>query len=131
MPTIRSQIKPTPVCSYGFKAGLCCDNVTSILRPVLILAFRWGCKLLIGSLDVAIAFDSMDHELLVKGLLGRGLHPESVACLLRELSGMHADITIPGAGSTPRFPLERGGKQGGVETPDEFNLFIEHIIDPW
>ena len=45
--------------------------------------------------------------------------------LLREVSGMICSLSLPGAGPSERFDLERGGKQGGVETPEEFNIMLE------
>ena len=41
---------------------------------------------------------------------------------------MHCTITILGAGKSEAFPLERGGKQGGVETPEVFNRMIEYAL---
>jgi hypothetical protein len=130
LPSVRARLRPAVLCSFGFKPGLCCDDLVSILRQVLFLASRWGKRVVLGSLDVAVAFDSIDHDMLCTALLKRGLHPQQVCCLLRELSGMMAQISIAGAGSTARFPLERGGKQGGVETPDEFNILVEVILEP-
>ena len=70
------------------------------------------------------------RRVIAMALASSGLHPELVCCLSGELSGLRANITIPGAGSTGRFPLERGGKQGGVETPDEFNILLQVILEP-
>ena len=43
---------------------------------------------------------------------------------------MSATISIPGAGSTEPFEFSRPGKQGGIETPDEFNMFMERMMSP-
>ena len=83
-----------------------------------------------GSLDVETAFDSINHESSATAVASRGIHAELVSCLMRELTGLQASITIPSASPTDRFTLEHGGKQGGVETPDEFNILIEHILAP-
>ena len=37
---------------------------------------------------------------------------------------------ISGAGTSERFDFRTGGKQGGVERPDEWNMFIEFILEP-
>ena len=41
-----------------------------------------------------------------------------------------ASISIPGAGSTEKFALQKGGKQGGPDTPDEFGIMMEAIVEP-
>ena len=69
----------------------------------------------------------MGHALLSEAMLERGLHPQLVRCLLRELLGFQASLSVPGARATEKFPVERGGKRGGAETPDEFNIFFEVI----
>ena len=38
---------------------------------------------------------------------------------------MTCNLSLPGAWPSERFDLERGGKQGGVETPEEFNIMLE------
>ena len=47
-----------------------------------------------------------------------------------EISHFDGEITLPEAGSTQRFPIEHGGKQGNAETPDEFKALIEFIMGP-
>ena len=81
-------------------------------------------------MDIATAFDSMNHEVVVKALQSSGMKTDMILSLMAELSGCTARISIPGAGSSDDFPLERGGKQGGVETPDLFNILMEQIVSP-
>ena len=42
---------------------------------------------------------------------------------------MTCDIELPGAGHSECFPLEQGGKQGGVETPEVFNIMVEAALE--
>ena len=98
----------------GLPKGVRADSLDLyrwIVRQVLFLASRWGRSLLVGALDVAIAFDSIDHGKLSNALLQRRLHHEQVRCLLRELTGMMANSSSAGAGTTGRFLIEKGGKQ--------------------
>ena len=39
-------------------------------------------------------------------------------------------MTLAGIGTSKSFSYRRGGWQGGVNTPDEFNNVIEHIMEP-
>jgi len=103
-----------------------------MLRCILIFANTWGKTLqlhvFISSQDVATAFDSMDHDVLQSALLRRGLHPRIVLGLLRELTSMQGAISIPGAGTSEKFAFQTGGKQGGVEMPDEWNMLLETVL---
>ncbi len=77
---------------------------------MLQYATTWGSPLFMSSQDVETAFDFMNHASAAEAMLKRGLHPGSVLCLLRELSGCSARITLPGAGETDPFAFSRGGK---------------------
>ena len=48
---------------------------------------------------------------------------------MRELSFMMARISLPNAGSSSWFSFRKGGKQGGVETPDSFNMLVEFAME--
>ena len=63
-------------------------------------------------------------------LLDQGLHPDLARAVLREVSGIQCSIELDGAGRSEQFPLERGGKQGGVETPDVFNGMVQSLMAP-
>jgi hypothetical protein len=43
---------------------------------------------------------------------------------------MSCRIHVPGAGHSESFPFERGGRQGGMETPEVFNIMIECLLEP-
>ncbi|CAK0827067.1 unnamed protein product, partial [Prorocentrum cordatum] len=80
--------------------------------------------------DVKFAFDSMDHDVLTQSLLHMGASHGMVGLLLQELHGLRGRFAIPGAGDTEFFNYERGGKQGGVETPDCWNAIVECASEP-
>ena len=128
--TYLSQLKPSLVHTYGFRSGKRTADVTSILKELLHYATTWRRKVFVASQDVETAFDSMCHDYLMEAMLQRGLHPMSVLALMRELTGLSATISIPGAGCTDAFEFSRGGKQGGIVTPDEFSMFIEYMMTP-
>ena len=52
------------VNTYGFRAGYSCEDVASMLTEAVRYAFRWSINLVVFSLDIAIAFDSMLHDRL-------------------------------------------------------------------
>ena len=123
-PALRSSLTTTPVETLGFRPGYRCGDIVAIVRQTLFVAYRWGLPLVLGSADVGTAFDTMEHEHMQDALLGRSLHPQLVQALMREISSLSCRIEITGAGQSDTFSLERGGKQGGVETPDKFNVMM-------
>ena len=127
---MQCSLRDTLVCTYGFKPGRSCDDISSVVRQALFLADRWGLPLILGTADIATAFDCMTHESMTKCLLRRGVHPQLVRAILREVSGMSGNIFLPGAGLSESFPFQCGGKQGGVETPEVFNIMMEYALEP-
>jgi hypothetical protein len=49
---------------------------------------------------------------------------------MQELTELEAYMSLPFVGQTQQFLFSGGGKQGGVETPDEWNCVIEYIMAP-
>ena len=105
--------------SYGFKHNCRVTDVTCLVRQLLFIAAAWNIPVFMAFQDVEFAFDSMEHEHVATALLARGASPLLVAAHMRELAGLRATMSIAGAGETLPFAYSKGGKQGGVETPDE------------
>ena len=93
---VRSQLSRSLVRTLGFKAGFCSDDLVATMRQCFYLA-RCGIPLIVAALDVATAFDAMDHGLLGGALVTRGVHPGLVRCLLRELSGFCGATELAGS----------------------------------
>ncbi len=91
------------------------------------VAVMWGLPLVMSVQDVRIAFDSMPHKLVKDALLVRGVSAHCTGLHMREVIGMQV---LPYAGQTPLFPFGKGGKQGGVETPDEWKVLIDYLLEP-
>ena len=127
MSSCLHSLRPSCVAAFGFRPRLRADDVIAIMTRAIYLADIYGLPLFIASQDVATAFDSMDHQILAEAMIARGLEPPAVGSLLRELSGLRACISIAGAGSCHPFDFQRGGKQGGTETPVEFNINEIHV----
>ena len=129
-PTYRSMFTTTEVNTMGFKPVVSTDDLVAPLRQILHSAYEWMRPVVVAAQDIQWAFDSMDHGFLMSSLLRRGLPAHMTANLLRELFGFEAQIRLPNAGVSPPFRFDRGGKQGGVETPDQFNAMLEAIMEP-
>ena len=70
---------------HGFKPGKRTNDIAALLKEILVYSTTWSRKVYIASQDVATAFDSMQHEPLLKNLQQRGLHPDYILALMREL----------------------------------------------
>eukprot|EP00973_Karenia_brevis_P077259 10732218-Karenia_brevis.AAC.1 len=110
---------------YGFRKGCSTRLVTEALRQSLHLAVTWDRALYIISLDIATAFDDMQHDQITDSLLSLGIHPLLVHALLREYCQLKARVKIADADFSNFFSFRKGGRQGGVETPEVFNLMVE------
>lgn len=130
--------RSSPICvhlgswvhSYGFRSRSNTGFVTGLVWQLLYLARSWGRGLLVSVQDVRTAFEAMEHSLISESLLHRGVPVDQTAVMMRELSGVNAVITLPGAGTTESFSYSRDGKQDGVETPDQWNAAIDFIMEP-
>ena len=91
--------RPSLVHTHGFKPGHSTDEIVALIRQLLYLGHVWrDIELFIAIEDTAVAFDSMDHDIVTTCLLKRGVHPADIRALLRELSGLQGRIVVPGAG---------------------------------
>eukprot|EP00959_Pyramimonas_sp_CCMP1952_P426769 8938382-Pyramimonas_sp.AAC.1 len=61
----------------------------------------------------------------MESLLSRGVGKRDTALLMHELHQIRATISLPLTEVSAPVDFQRGGKQGGVETPDGWNAMIE------
>ena len=130
VPHYRSYLVPRDVRTFGFRKGQRCGDITDALREMLVKCTTWGRPVYICALDVRFAFDSIDHLELKRALTKTGMPIHLIVNLMRAISGKQAVIKIPYPGRSEPFEIEKGGKQGGVETPDEFNALLEYGLEP-
>jgi hypothetical protein len=75
------------------------------------------------SIDIAKAFDSIDHDLLLEKVAGANLHSNIVRWLATYLRGRTAVCISQGVVSKPRR-CHSGVPQGSVISPQLFNFFV-------
>ena len=77
--------------------------------------------------DYAKAFDCVDHNKLWKTLKKMGI-PDHLTYLLRNLYSDQEATVRTGHGTTDRFQIGKGGRQGCILSPCLFNLYAEYIM---
>eukprot|EP00973_Karenia_brevis_P046696 6478738-Karenia_brevis.AAC.1 len=63
-------------------------------------------------------------------MLKRGVPAALVAAVMAEYVDLRAEMAVSGVGSTEPFPFQKGGRQGGVETPSLFNIILDYMLEP-
>ena len=75
-------------------------------------------------IDYAKAVDCVDHNKLWKILKEMGI-PERLTCLLRNLYAVQEATVRTGLGTTDRFQIGKGVRQGCILSPCLFNFYEE------
>ena len=128
-PPLRSHMRPSSVHTYGFRSKANASDVVGWHGNCYIFS-AWKLPLATSVQDGKTAFDSMPHDLTAKSLLYKGAPCHDVGIQVRELSKIHACFSVPAAGLTQLFDYGRGGKQGSVETSDQWRAVVYDILDP-
>ena len=122
---VARSLRPSHLHVYGFRSGSCTGLVTELIRQALHLAVQWGKPVYVMSLDIATAFDDMLHGKIAEALCSRGVHPKLVYAILLEYLDLRARVKLADSDPTDYFHYSKAGRQGGVETPELFNLMME------
>eukprot|EP00973_Karenia_brevis_P080465 11164373-Karenia_brevis.AAC.1 len=99
-------------------------EVTETLRLCLQKAHEWSMSLVVAQADVHKAFDSMIHEKLVHGYLYRETPRLLILAVMRELACTTMTFALDGTVTDCPVPHEKGGKQGGSGTPEDWNTYV-------
>ena len=78
-------------------------------------------------IDYAKAFDCVDHNKLWKILKEMGI-PDHLTCLLRNVCAGQEERVRTGHGTTDRFQIGKGVRQGCILSLYLFNLYAEYIM---
>ena len=129
-PSLRFQLRPSKVHSYGLSRKTSTADLNGLVRELKYAATLWGLPLVMSVQGIRIAFDSMPQNLIKDALLGRRVCAQCTGLHLRELTRLQGYTVLPLVGKSRSFPFETGGKQGGVETPDEWRALMDLVLEP-
>eukprot|EP00973_Karenia_brevis_P072077 10012892-Karenia_brevis.AAC.1 len=124
----RKTLHATALHVYGFRKHCSTALVSEVLRQSLHQAKVWGLELHIISCDISTAFDEIGHEVMLEAMLQQGVQPAVARAIVIEYINLRANVTVADAPTSTFFPFRRGGRQGGVETPELFNIIVEYAL---
>jgi hypothetical protein len=120
---------------YAYRRGYQCLHVLHRVQTVMVKAAEWGVPVLVARLDVASAFDSIAYDRLAGAMAKAGMSETEVFVILREVLATRAFVRIGRQTSEEPDNLERGGRQGGPETPFLWCLYLqaalEDVVQSW
>ncbi len=113
---------------HGFKKNKSTATVGTLLQSMIARAADANCFVVMASLDLSMAFDMVNIELLVKRLRIMGM-PRDIIELIREwLFGRSFYVQV-GEDSSALFGSNVGTIQGSVLGPILYALFVSPLFD--
>ena len=126
---LMSQAPALPPWHVGYAPGGRTSDVVALLRAALFNAAAWtdpqfGCVVL--SCDVRRAFDNIEYDVAAQALLGSGVPLDVTELLLTPLLEGRARLRTSSGAPGNAFPMCRGARTGGVESPYLLNCVLAH-----
>ncbi len=113
----------------GFKTGTGCIEQAFVLNTIIQNQVRnKKSQLFTLFVDLSQAFDSVDHNLLWKKLVNKGVSSKFISVMRQIYSQAHARVRVNGQ-FTSDFSIERSVLQGESLSPKLFTLFLDDIVD--
>ena len=126
LPFIESFLKTSPR-QFGFKKGTGCNFATHTLKGTVDFFTNKQSNVNVCSLDLAKAFDKLNHFALFSNLLDRGV-PKSVISVMSDwFSRTFTCVMWNGVKSLP-VPLFSGIRQGGILSPFFFAVYVDKLF---
>lgn len=111
----------------GFRKGRGCNDAIFTLKSLLERAHRKDTPVQLCFIDLSKAYDSVDRDLAWCVMRQRGA-PTKLVALLKDLhEGTECAMQSDCTGSQSWFPVSTGFKQGDVNAPMLFNVFLDSI----
>ena len=116
-----------PDVQAGFRKGRGTRDQIANIRWIIEKARQFQKNISFCFIDSAKAFDCVDHNKLWKILKEMGI-PEHLACLFRNLYAGQKATVRAGHGTTDRFQIGKGVRQGCILSLCLFNFYAEYIM---
>ena len=116
-----------PVVQAGFRKGRGTRDQIANICWIIKKAREFQKNISFCFLDYAKAFDCVDHNKLWKILQDLGIL-DHLTCLSRNLNAGQKATVRTIHGTTDRFQIRKGVRQGCIFSPCLFNLYAEYIM---
>ena len=112
---------------FGFKTGSSTTLCTGVIKNVISRYTHRGSSVLGCFLDASKAFDLVDHQILFRILLERGLPLPIVHFLLSWYTTLKVQVRWGTHLSDP-FSVSNGVRQGSILSPHLFAIYIDGLL---
>ena len=112
----------------GFRPGRQVGEITVCMRLGLEKASLWGENLVILQADVRKAFDSINHEILIRCLESYRARTRLIHAIIQELSETEMCLHMGQVMGLIFVLLVSAGKQGSSETPSLWNRMLDTAL---
>ena len=116
-----------PDIQAGFRKGRKTRDQLTNIHWIIEKAREFPKNIYFCFIDLAIAFDCVDHNKLWKILKEMEI-PDHLTCLLINLHAGQKATVRTGHGTTDWFQIRKGVRQDCVLSPCLFNLYAEYIM---
>ena len=113
---------------FGFKQGYSTTLCTGILKTVVDRYIKRSSKVYACLIDASKAFDTVDHFVLFKKLLERGIPVPITRFLLCWYRSQLVCVRWNSIDSS-KFSVRNGVRQGGVLSPILFTVYVDSLLD--
>ena len=115
---------------FGFRSGKGCNDGIFVVKQLQEIACRSNKKLYTCFVDLSAAYDHINRQFLFHSIRNRIPSGERVDCIeiLNELYNSTKSFMSDDDPITDLFPTSSGVRQGGNESPNLFNLYIDYAL---
>ena len=113
---------------FGFREGTSTTDACLLLKETFFSYTREGNSAYGLFVDLSKAFDTVDHSLLGKIMIQRGIPPDIIYLLLHYMRNQRARVLWNGEKGQYLY-IDKGVRQGGILSPTLFKLYIDHILE--